>query len=47
MLLRLLCTVLSMKTAEQFCVGEHVTAQASGGHLILDLSSEGEEECPG
>lgn len=43
-MLRLPKAVLTLKQAERYCVGEHVNAWASGDHLILDLTSEAEEE---
>jgi hypothetical protein len=41
-MLRLPCTLLSLKVAEQYCIDPHVTARASGEYLILDLASEDE-----
>ena len=43
-MLRLPKSLLSPKIAEQYCVGEQVTAWISGKNLILDLTSEAEEE---
>jgi hypothetical protein len=41
-MLRLPCALLSLETAEQYCIDPHVAAWASGGHLILDMMSEDE-----
>ncbi|TDC85591.1 hypothetical protein [Actinomadura sp. 7K507] len=41
-ILRLPRTLLPLKTAERYCVDPHVTAEVSGKHLILDLTSEDE-----
>lgn len=41
-MLRLPSALLSLETAEQYCIDPHVTAWASGGHLILDMMSEDE-----
>ncbi|NRQ30918.1 hypothetical protein HII36_03575 [Nonomuraea sp. NN258] len=43
-MLRLPKTVLDLKQAERYCVGEQVSAWTSGGHLVLDFTSEAEEE---
>ncbi|MFB4285921.1 hypothetical protein ACBJ59_62470 [Nonomuraea sp. MTCD27] len=43
-MLRLPKAVLDLKQAERYCVGEQVSAWTSGGRLILDLTSEAEEE---
>ncbi|MFD1536907.1 hypothetical protein [Nonomuraea guangzhouensis] len=43
-MLRLPKSLLSPKIAEQYCVDEQVTAWTSGKNLILDLTSEAEEE---
>ncbi|MEU8355410.1 hypothetical protein AB0C27_05285 [Nonomuraea sp. NPDC048882] len=43
-MLRLPKAVLTLKQAERYCVGEQVNAWTSGDHLILDLTSEAEEE---
>ncbi|MEV0593208.1 hypothetical protein [Nonomuraea cavernae] len=43
-MLRLPKSALSLKVAEDYRVGEQVTAWTSGKHLILDLTSEAEEE---
>ncbi|MFI6184196.1 hypothetical protein ACIA8R_52285 [Nonomuraea sp. NPDC051191] len=36
--------VLDPKQAGRYCVGEQVSAWTSGGHLVLDFTSEAEEE---
>ncbi|SNR93779.1 hypothetical protein SAMN05216276_1001330 [Streptosporangium subroseum] len=41
-MLRLPRTLLDLDVAEQYCVGNQVTAWVSNEHLILDLSSEDE-----
>ena len=41
-MLRLPHKLLSLKAAEQYCIGPHVAAWAAGEHLILDLTSEDE-----
>lgn len=41
-MLRLPRTLLPLKVAERYCVDPHVTAEVSGKHLILDLTSEDE-----
>lgn len=41
-MLRLPRVLLSLETAEQYCIDPHVTAWTSGEHLILDLISEDE-----
>jgi hypothetical protein len=43
-MLRLPRTLLDLDVAEQYCAGDQVTARTSGEHLILDLTSEAEEE---
>jgi hypothetical protein len=43
-MLRLPRTLLDLDVAEQYCTGDRVTAWTSGEHLILDLTSEEEEE---
>ncbi|MER6946735.1 hypothetical protein ABT294_22145 [Nonomuraea sp. NPDC000554] len=43
-MLRLPHSLLSLDVAEHYCVGEQVTAWTSGGHLVLDLTSEAEDE---
>src|SRR3954463_7437533 len=43
-MLRLPRTLLDLDIAGQYCIGDQVTAWASGEHLILDLTSEEEEE---
>ncbi|MFC4119044.1 hypothetical protein [Nonomuraea zeae] len=43
LMLRLPRALLPLKTAQQYCVSDQVTAWVSGEHLILDLSSEDEE----
>jgi hypothetical protein len=39
-MLRLPRALLSLETADQYCIDPHVAAWASGGHLILDMMSE-------
>jgi hypothetical protein len=41
-MLRLPHKLLSLKAAEQYCIGPHVAAWTAGEHLILDLTSEDE-----
>jgi hypothetical protein len=41
-MLRLPRALLSLETAEQYCIDPHVAAWASGEHLIIDLISEDE-----
>jgi hypothetical protein len=41
-MLRLPRTLLSLETAEHYCIDPHVAAWTSGEHLILDLISEDE-----
>ena len=41
-MLRLPRALLSVEAAEQYCIDPHVTAWASGEHLILDMISEDE-----
>lgn len=41
-MLRLPRTLLSLKVAERYCIAPYVTAEVSGEHLILDLTSEDE-----
>ncbi|MWA02701.1 hypothetical protein F8568_020440 [Actinomadura sp. LD22] len=41
-ILRLPRTLLPLKVAEQYCIDPHVTAETSGEHLILDLTSQDE-----
>ena len=41
-MLRLPRAVLSLETAERYCIDPHVAAWVSGGHLILDMMSEDE-----
>ena len=41
-MLRLPRALLSLETAEQYCIDPHVAAWTSGEHLILDLISEDE-----
>jgi hypothetical protein len=41
-MLRLPRALLSLETAEQYCIDPHVAAWISGEHLILDLISEDE-----
>jgi hypothetical protein len=41
-MLRLPRTLLPLETAERYCIDPHVTAEVSGKHVILDLSSEDE-----
>jgi hypothetical protein len=41
-MLRLPRVLLSLETAEQYCIDPHVAAWTSGEHLILDLISEDE-----
>ncbi|WP_329424924.1 hypothetical protein OG339_31510 [Streptosporangium sp. NBC_01495] len=41
-MLRLPRTLLDMNVAEQYCVGDEMSAWVSGKHLILDLTSEDE-----
>ncbi|TDC70583.1 hypothetical protein E1200_04930 [Actinomadura sp. GC306] len=41
-MLRLPRTLLPLKVAEQYCIDPHVTAEVSGKHIILDLTSEDE-----
>ncbi|MEV4019531.1 hypothetical protein AB0J35_54510 [Nonomuraea angiospora] len=43
-MLRLPKAVLDPKQAELYCVGDQVSAWTSGAHLILDFTSEAEEE---
>ncbi|GAA3255053.1 hypothetical protein [Nonomuraea helvata] len=43
-MLRLPQAVLNPKQAERYCVGDQVSAWISGEHLILDFTSEAEEE---
>lgn len=43
-MLRLPAALLSPEVAQRYCVGEQVTCWASGEHVILDLTSEAEEE---
>ncbi|MEV7969994.1 hypothetical protein AB0O34_29015 [Sphaerisporangium sp. NPDC088356] len=43
-MLRLPRTLLDLDIAERYCVGDQVTAWTSGEHLILDLTSEDEED---
>ncbi|MEV4582275.1 hypothetical protein AB0K16_54510 [Nonomuraea jabiensis] len=43
-MLRLPKAVLNPKQAERYCVGDQVSAWTSGEHLILDFTSEAEEE---
>ncbi|HEX4812627.1 MAG TPA: hypothetical protein VFV66_07720 [Nonomuraea sp.] len=43
-MLRLSKAVLDPKQAERYCVGEQVSAWTSGEHLVLDFTSEAEEE---
>ncbi|QYC45491.1 hypothetical protein Nocox_39740 [Nonomuraea coxensis DSM 45129] len=43
-MLRLPKAVLDPKQAGRYCVGEQVNAWTSGGHLVLDFTSEAEEE---
>lgn len=43
-MLRLPKAVLNLKQAECYCVGDQVSAWTSGAHLILDFTSEAEEE---
>ncbi|MFI6991818.1 hypothetical protein ACI2LC_09130 [Nonomuraea wenchangensis] len=43
-MLRLPKAVLGLKQAERYCVGDQVSAWTSGGHLVLDFTSEAEEE---
>ncbi|MFG1697952.1 hypothetical protein [Nonomuraea sp. NPDC049309] len=43
-MLRLPKAVLKPEQAERYCVGEQVSAWTSGEHLILDFTSEAEEE---
>ncbi|MFI9848551.1 hypothetical protein ACIHFD_66920 [Nonomuraea sp. NPDC051941] len=43
-MLRLPKAVLNLKQAERYCVGDQVSAWSSGEHLILDFTSEAEEE---
>ncbi|MEV5888642.1 hypothetical protein [Nonomuraea fuscirosea] len=43
-MLRLPKAVLDPEQAERYCVGEQVSAWTSGEHLILDFTSEAEEE---
>jgi hypothetical protein len=42
-MLRLPRALLSLETAEQYCIDPHVAAWASGEHLIVDLTSEDED----
>jgi hypothetical protein len=39
-MLRLPRALLSVETAERYCIDPHVAAWTSGGHLILDMRSE-------
>ena len=41
-MLRLPRTLLPVKAAERYCIDPHVTAEVSGKHVILDLTSEDE-----
>ncbi|NKZ03128.1 hypothetical protein [Actinomadura latina] len=41
-MLRLPRTLLPVKVAERYCIDPHVTAEVSGKHVILDLTSEDE-----
>ncbi|HEY1915879.1 MAG TPA: hypothetical protein VGH27_09920 [Streptosporangiaceae bacterium] len=41
-MLRLPLALLSLETAEQYCIDPDVDAQARGEHLILDMASEDE-----
>ncbi|OLF16713.1 hypothetical protein [Actinophytocola xanthii] len=43
-MLRLPRSVLDLDVAEQYCVGDHVTAWTAGKHVILRLASEEEED---
>ncbi|MFC4013689.1 hypothetical protein ACFOY2_41125 [Nonomuraea purpurea] len=43
-MLRLPKAVLNPKQAERYCVGDQISAWTSGEHLILDFTSEAEEE---
>ncbi|MEO3802087.1 hypothetical protein [Nonomuraea sp. B1E8] len=43
-MLRLPKAVLDLRQAERYCVGEQVSAWTSGAHLVLDFTSEAEEE---
>ncbi|TDC04837.1 hypothetical protein E1267_21640 [Nonomuraea longispora] len=43
-MLRLPKAVLDPKQAQRYCVGEQVSVWTSGGHLVLDFTSEAEEE---
>jgi hypothetical protein len=43
-MLRLPKAVLDPKQAQRYCVGDQVSAWTSGAHLILDFTSEAEEE---
>jgi hypothetical protein len=43
-MLRLPKAVLDIEQAQRYCVGEQVNTWTSGGHLVLDFTSEAEEE---
>ncbi|MEV4158622.1 hypothetical protein [Nonomuraea dietziae] len=43
-MLRLPKAVLDPKQAQRYCVGDQVSAWTSGAHIILDFTSEAEEE---
>lgn len=43
-MLRLPRSVFDLDVAEQYCIGDQVTAWAAGNHLVLSLTSEAEEE---
>ncbi|MEU0564777.1 hypothetical protein ABZ297_05160 [Nonomuraea sp. NPDC005983] len=43
-MLRLPRSLLGLDVAEHYCVGEQVTAWKSGEHVVLDLTSEAEDE---
>jgi hypothetical protein len=43
-MLRLPRSLVDAEVAEQYCVGDQVTAWTSGKHLILSVTSEAEEE---
>ncbi|MEQ4722463.1 hypothetical protein [Nonomuraea sp. B19D2] len=43
-MLRLPKVVLTLKQAERYCAGDQVCSWTSGEHLVLDLTSEAEEE---
>jgi hypothetical protein len=43
-MLRLPRSLIDLDVAEQYCIGDQVTAWTAGNHLILSLTSEAEEE---